>query len=157
MERKIPWYCPSAGSAHWVDPPNNYLFAHYPLYSGDAQVLVNYAIKTLGYKRIALIYQNDDYGKLGLVGAKKELAKHNMKLAAEVPVQLAETDMRPHVMLMKKTQAEAAIMFVTPGHVARLLGTGKALLAPGGRRFYAGHINITGHHIDLVKTEFGVF
>jgi ABC-type branched-subunit amino acid transport system substrate-binding protein len=127
MDRKIPWYCPSTGSAHWVDPPKKYLFAHYPLYSGDAQVLVNYAVNTLGFKRIALIYQNDDYGKLGLVGAKRELAKSNLQLAAEVPVQLTETDMKPHIMLMRKTKAQAAIMFVTPGHVARLIGTGKAM------------------------------
>ena len=127
MERKIPWLCPSTGSTHWVDPPKKYLFAHYPLYSGDSQVLVNYAVNTLGFKKIAIAYQNDDYGKLGLIGAKRELGKSGLKLAAEIPVNVADTDMKPHIMKFRKAKAEAVLLFVTPGHVARLQGTGKAM------------------------------
>jgi ABC-type branched-subunit amino acid transport system substrate-binding protein len=127
MDKKIPWVSPSTGSAHWVDPPKKYLFALYPLYSGDAQVLVRYAAQDLGLKRIAIAYQNDDYGKLGLVGARKQMTKEGMQLVAEIPVNVADTDMKPHVMELKKAEADTVIMFVTPGHVARLLGTGKAM------------------------------
>jgi ABC-type branched-subunit amino acid transport system substrate-binding protein len=127
MERRIPWVSPSTGSAHWVDPPMRYLFTIYPLYSGDAQVLVKYAVHELGLKRLAITYQNDDYGKLGLVGTKKQLADEGMKLAAEIPVNVADTDMKPHIMALKKARADAVLLFVTPGHVARLIGTGKAM------------------------------
>jgi ABC-type branched-subunit amino acid transport system substrate-binding protein len=127
MERKIPWVSPSTGSAHWVDPPQKYLFALYPLYSGDAQVLVSYTVNQLGLKKIAITYQNDDYGKLGLVGARKQMTKHGLKLAAEIPVNVADTDMKPHIMKLRQVEAEAVLMFVTPGHVARLIGTGKAM------------------------------
>ena len=127
MKRKIPWICPSAGSRHWVDPPSKYLFAAYPMYFGDAQVLCRYAIDKLGKKRIAVAYQNDDYGKQGLEGAEKELAKKGMKLAAQIPVAVTDTDMRPHIMALKKAKADAVLLFVTPGGVARLIGTGKAM------------------------------
>ena len=127
MERKIPWISPSTGSAHWVDPPKKELFALYPLYSGDAQVLVRYAAQDMGLKRIAIAYQNDDYGKLGLVGAQKQMTKEGMKLVAEIPVNVADTDMKPHIMALRKAEADAVLMFVTPGHVARLIGTGKAM------------------------------
>jgi len=127
MERKIPWISPSTGSAHWVDPPKKQLFALYPLYSGDAQVLVRYAAQDMGLKRIAITYQNDDYGKLGLVGAQKQMTKEGMKLVAEIPVNVADTDMKPHIMALRKAEADAVLMFVTPGHVARLIGTGKAM------------------------------
>jgi ABC-type branched-subunit amino acid transport system substrate-binding protein len=127
MERKIPWVNPSTGSAHWVDPPQEYLFAVYPLYSGDAQVLVRHAVEVMGLKNIALVYQNDDYGKLGLVGAQKQIKIEGMKLAAEVPVNVADTDMKPHIMKLRQAEADAVLMFVTPGHVARLIGTGKAM------------------------------
>ena len=127
MERKIPWISPSTGSAHWVDPPQKYLFALYPLYSGDAQVLVSYAANQLGLKKIAIVYQNDDYGKLGLVGAQKQMTRQGLKLAAEVPVNVTDTDMKPHIMKLRQADAEAVLMFVTPGHVARLIGTGKAM------------------------------
>jgi len=32
-------------------------------------------VKNLGKKKIAIAYQNDDYGKNGVQGAEKELAK----------------------------------------------------------------------------------
>lgn len=127
MERKIPWLGPSTGSTHWVDPPNEYIFAVYPSYAGDSQILVNYAVKKMGLKRIAIIYQNDDYGKLGVVGANYQAKKDGIKLVAEVPVNVADTDLKPHVMEVRKVKAQAVLMFVTPGHVARLIGTGKAM------------------------------
>jgi branched-chain amino acid transport system substrate-binding protein len=127
MERKIPWLGPSAGSRHWVEPPNKYLFNIYPLYLGDAQVLCQYAVSTLGFKRIAIAYANDDYGKQGLEGAEKQLAKYGMKLVEQIPVNITDTDMKPHIMQLKKAEAEAVLMFIYPGHVARLQGTGKAM------------------------------
>jgi len=127
LERKIPWVGPSTGSAHWVDPPTKYIFAVYPLYSGDAQILANYAVKDLGLKKLAVVFQNDDYGKLGLVGTQKQLQKDGLKTVAEIPVNIADTDMKPHIMELKKAEAEAVIMFVGVGTLARLIGTGKAM------------------------------
>jgi branched-chain amino acid transport system substrate-binding protein len=127
MERKIPWLGPSAGSRHWIEPPKKYLFNSYPLYLGDAQVLSQYAVGTLGFKKIAIAYQNDDYGKQGLEGAQKQLAKHGLKLVEQIPVNVADTDMKPHIMKFRQAEAEAVLMFVGPGQVARLIGTGKAM------------------------------
>ena len=127
MERKIPWIGPAAGSRHWVEPPNKYLFNTYPLYLGDAQVLTRYAVNTLGFKKIAIAYQNDDYGKQGLEGAQWQLDKSRLQLVEAVPVNLADTDMKPHIMKFRKAGAEAVLLFVTPGHLARLIGTGKAM------------------------------
>jgi len=126
-ERKIPWLGPSAGSRHWVEPPNKYIFNIYPLYLGDAQLLCQYAVGTLKFKRIAIAYQNDDYGKQGLEGAETQLAKYGMELVEAIPVNVADTDMKPHIMKFRKAKAEAVLLFVGPGHVARLQGTGKAM------------------------------
>jgi branched-chain amino acid transport system substrate-binding protein len=127
MDRKIPWIGPSAGSRHWIEPPNKYLFNTYPLYLGDAQLLCKYAVETLGFKRIAIAYQNDDYGKQGLEGAQKQLAKSGLKLVAKIPVNVSDVDMKPHIMKFSRAKAEAVLLFVGPGHVARLQGTGKAM------------------------------
>ncbi len=127
MERKIPWLGPSAGSRHWIQPPNKYLFNSYPLYLGDAQLLCKYGHETMGFKKFAIAYQNDDYGKQGLEGAQKQLDKYGLKLVEQIPVNVADTDMKPHIMKFKKAEAEAVLLFVGPGHVARLIGTGKAM------------------------------
>jgi len=127
MDRKIPWIGPSAGSLHWITPPQKYLFGVYPLYYIEAKALCEYSVKKMGKKRIAIAYQNDDYGKNGVKGAEVELAKHGLKLVAEIPVEMADTDMKPHVMLLKKAKADAVLLWVTPTHAARIVGTSKAM------------------------------
>jgi ABC-type branched-subunit amino acid transport system substrate-binding protein len=127
MDRKIPWIGPSAGSIHWITPPQKYLFGVYPLYYIEAKALCEYAVKKMGKKRIAIAYQNDDYGKNGVKGAVIELAKHGLKLVAEIPVEVSDTDMKSHVMLLKKAKADAVLLWVTPTHAVRIVGTSKAM------------------------------
>ena len=127
MEKQIPWVGPAAGSLNWITPPQKHLFAVYPLYYTEAQVLVRYAVKTMGKKKVAIAYQNDDYGKNGVQGAEKELAKHGLKLVAQVPVEQADTDMKPLVMEFKKVDADLVLLWVTPTHAVRIVGTAQAM------------------------------
>lgn len=127
MERKIPWVGPVAGSLHWIDPPNKYLFPVYPLYYSEAKILCRYAIENLGKKRIAIAYQNDGYGKNGVKGAATELAKHGLELVAKVPVELRDTDMKSHVMKLRKSEADMVLLWVGPTHAPRILGTAAAM------------------------------
>ena len=127
MERKIPWIGPSSGSLHWINPPSKYLFPVYPLYYIEAKALVRYAVENLGLKKLAIAYQNDDYGKNGVEGAKKELITYGMDLVEAVPVEVKDTDMNSHVMRLRKSGADAVLLWVTPGHAVRIVGTGKAM------------------------------
>ena len=54
MDRKIPWIGPSAGSLHWITPPQKYLFAVYPLYYIEAKALCEYAVKQIRKKRMRI-------------------------------------------------------------------------------------------------------
>lgn len=127
MERKIPWVGPSAGSLHWITPPQKYLFAVYPLYYIEAKALVRYGVEKMGFKKVAIIYQNDDYGKNGVKGAKEELAKYDMKLVAEVPVNLTDSDLKPHVMQLKNSGADMVLLWTSPKHAVITVGTSKAM------------------------------
>ncbi len=127
MDRKIPWVGPAAGSMHWITPPQKYLFGVYPLYYMEAKALCRYAIDQLGKKRIAIIYQNDDYGKNGVKGAIDELATRRMKLVAKISVELKDTDMRPHVMKLRQSKADMVLLWTGPVHAVRIVGTAAAM------------------------------
>jgi ABC-type branched-subunit amino acid transport system substrate-binding protein len=127
MERKIPWVGPSAGSIHWIDPANRYLFPVYPLYYIEAKALVRHAVENLGVKRVAIAYQNDDYGKNGVQGAEKELITQGLKLVAKVPVEVKDTDMKPHVMKLRQAKPDMVLLWVGPVHAVKIVGTGKAM------------------------------
>ncbi len=100
--RKVPWVSPATGSTHWAYPPTKYLFALYPHYIDEAAILANYAVNKLGKKRIAFFYQNDDFGKEGLAGLEYALGKMGKKLVASVPVEVLDTDLSSHCMMLKK-------------------------------------------------------
>jgi ABC-type branched-subunit amino acid transport system substrate-binding protein len=89
--------------------------------------LVRHAVEEMGFKRVAIAYLNDDYGKNGLTAARKELISHGMKMVAEVPVELKDQDMKPHVMKLRQAKADMVLLWVTPVHAARIIGTSKAM------------------------------
>ena len=127
MERKVPWIGPSAGSMQWITPPQKYLFGVYPLYFMEAKTLVRHAVEKLGLKRVAVAFQNDEYGKNGLRGAKEELKKHGLEVVAEVPVEVKDTDMKPHVMKLRKAKADMVLLWTSVSHAVRLVGVSKAM------------------------------
>ncbi len=127
MQRRIPWVGPSAGSLHWITPPHKELFAVYPLYFAEAKALCRYAISNLKKKRIAIAYLNDDYGKNGLQGAAEALAAHGLKLAAQVPVELKDADMKPHVMQLRKAKPDVVLLWTPVPHAVKIVGTSKAM------------------------------
>jgi ABC-type branched-subunit amino acid transport system substrate-binding protein len=122
-KNKVAWVGPATGSTHWAFPPTKYLFATYPLYVDEAAILVNYAVKELGMKRIGFFYQNDDYGKEGLAGAEYALQKLDMELVASVPVEPLDTDLSSHCMKLKEAEPDCVLMWVLPKHGAIILGT----------------------------------
>jgi branched-chain amino acid transport system substrate-binding protein len=127
MTRGVPWVGPSTGIDKWIDPPQKYLFAVYPLYRIEAKALCRYAVDTLGKKKIAILYQNDDYGKSGVRGATEALSAKGLSLVAEVPVNATDSDLKPHIMKLRSTGAEVVLLWTNPKHAVMAVGISKAM------------------------------
>jgi ABC-type branched-subunit amino acid transport system substrate-binding protein len=122
MENKVIWVSPSTGSSHWTVPFQKHIFAVYPRYQDEAYLLTKYVYETLGMKKIAFFYQNDDYGKGGLQGAQQFLTERRKSLVALVSVEVPDTDLSSHALKLKQSGAEAVIMWLLPKHAAIILG-----------------------------------
>jgi len=125
MERKIPWVAPLTGSPIFAVPPKEYLFVAYAPLDREAEILVKYGVETLKKKRVAFVYLNDELGKSGLKGAEKQLAKFGMKLVESIPVQFNETDMRPHLMRLRRANADLVIQYYNYHLAIRLMVAAK--------------------------------
>ncbi|MFH1624822.1 MAG: ABC transporter substrate-binding protein [Pseudomonadota bacterium] len=121
-DQKIPWVGPASGSSRWANPPTRYLFAVYPNYVDEANLLTSYALTTLKAKKIAFFYQNDDYGKEGLVGAQKTLERYNTKLVQQVSVEPLDTDVSSQALKLKMSRPDIVILWLLPKHAAMMLG-----------------------------------
>jgi branched-chain amino acid transport system substrate-binding protein len=121
-ENKVVWVSPSTGNKHWSRPFQKYIFAVYPLYVDEAYLLTQYAVEKMGRKKIAVFYQNDDYGKDGLEGVEKYMKEKGMELAARVSVEVPDTDLSSHALKLKESGADVVIMYLLPKHAAIILG-----------------------------------
>lgn len=73
------------------EPFNRHVFHVRASYFDETERIVQH-LTTLGMKRIAVFYQNDSYGKAGLEGVERALAKRQLKTVATGTVERNSTD-----------------------------------------------------------------
>jgi len=121
MENKVIWVGPASGVYEWIHPIQKYLFAVYPLYDDEAFNMTGYLYEKLGFKKIAMFYQNDDYGKQGMMGVERYLLRKNIKLVEKITAEVTDRDLSTHALKLKNSGAEAVIMWTNPQGAALLL------------------------------------
>jgi branched-chain amino acid transport system substrate-binding protein len=110
-----------SGVTNWIHPFNRYIFPIYPLYIDEAYALTRYFFEQLKITKVAVFYQNDDYGKQGLEGVERYEKEKGLKLAASVSAEVTDRDLSSHALKLKNSGAEAVIMWAMPTHGALLL------------------------------------
>jgi len=125
-ENKIPLITVYADVRIWANYPKDklkYIFVSYPDYENEAEYLATFALTNLGAKKVALFYQNDDYGKMAMQGAKIGLSKLPGKpeLAGAIPYDVTERALATHAQKLKETGADTLVIYPTMTHGALIL------------------------------------
>jgi ABC-type branched-subunit amino acid transport system substrate-binding protein len=125
-ENKVPLITAYGDVRIWAREPKKklrYIFIAYPDYEDEAEYITKSALKSLKSKKIALFYQNDDYGKMAMAGVKKALKAMPGKaqLMAAVPYEVTERALGTHALKMKESGADTAIIYPTMAHGALIL------------------------------------
>lgn len=121
IEQDIPWVGPLSGSTHFAYPPQESIFAIYPLYSKEGAIQVEYALDEIGAEKIAIIYQNDDYGKGGLIGAEMMLEDRGLDLVESLSVEITDSDLSSHAARLRESGADVVLMWLLPRQAAIIL------------------------------------
>ncbi|MBS4214956.1 ABC transporter substrate-binding protein [Neobacillus rhizophilus] len=103
------------------------IFEMYPDYKTDGHTLAKYAIKELEGKKIAVWYQNDDYGKNELEAITDELEKSNMTLVKAIPYNPTDVDFSSSVLQLKEAKPDVLIMAPAQKPLAQFLKDAKKL------------------------------
>ncbi len=116
----------------WINPTTNdiwagyrnrkYLFVTYPSYLNEGRILTQYAAEKLGTKKIAVFYQNDEYG-LGLLrGVKYGLAAaKGVKLAGQASYEVTDTDVSAQAVKLRGSGADTVFIAAAPGQGALIV------------------------------------
>ncbi len=84
--KKVPHILISTGAAKWNDPKNfPWTTPFYPPYEQEAQIYAKYVLKELPTAKIAVLYQNDDFGKDYLRGFKEGLGGKTSLIRPSTP------------------------------------------------------------------------
>jgi len=110
-----------SGVTNWIRPFNRYIFPIYPLYVDEAKALTGYFYENMKLTKVAVFYQNDDYGKQGLEGVERYEKEKGLKLAASVSAEVTDRDLSSHALQLKDSGAEAVVLWAMPTHGALLL------------------------------------
>ncbi len=79
-------------------------------YFQETEEMVERLTKDLAISKIAIMYQDDAYGRAGLDGVKKALEKRKMELVGEGTYERNTTAVKGAVLAIKKVSPEAVIM-----------------------------------------------
>ena len=104
-----PLVAPYTGGEVLRSPFNPYIFHVRAGYADETEHIVK-QVATLGTTRIAVMYQNDAFGKAGLAGVEAAVAKRNMKLVMTAPYERNTDQVTDAVRQIMASDAQAVIM-----------------------------------------------
>jgi branched-chain amino acid transport system substrate-binding protein len=85
-----------------------------PSYQGEGWILGQYLAKTKKRGKVAVLFQNDDYGKDLLGGLKRGLQRSGVKVVAAQPYEVTAADVSSQVAKLKASGAGIFAIFATP-------------------------------------------
>lgn len=121
--KKVPQLLISAGGSKFNDPKQYpWTVPFYPSFETEAIGFVKYALKAQPGAKIAVLYQNDDYGKDFLKGLKKGLGDANLKLiVAETSYELTDPTVDSQMINLAASRANVFMSFTTPKFAAQAI------------------------------------
>src|SRR4030088_70254 len=121
--KKVPQLFVATGATKWNDPKNfPWTMGWQPSYQSETQIYAKYLLKEKPGAKIAVLYQNDDYGKDYLKGLKDGLgAKAASMIIAEESFATTEPTVDNHIVKLKSTGADVFVNIATPKFAAQAI------------------------------------
>ncbi len=106
----VPFIGPFTGAEFLRSPFKRTVINVRGSYFQETEAMVEHLVKDLGVSRIAILYQDDSYGRAGRTGARRALERRNMQLVAEGTYRRNTTAVKRAVLSIRKGKPQAVIM-----------------------------------------------
>ncbi len=90
-----------------------------PSYYGEAQIYGRWIVKNRPRARIAILFQNDDYGRELIAGLRKGLGRMSSRIIAQQGYEVTESDVQSQVARLKASNANTFMVFGTPRYATQ--------------------------------------
>src|SRR5262249_4636996 len=121
--KRVPQLFVATGATKWNDPKEfPWTMGWQPSYQSESHIYAKYILKNRPNGKIAILYQNDDYGKDYLKGFKDELgAKAASMIVAEESYETTEPTIDTHIVTLKASGADIFFNITTPKFAAQAI------------------------------------
>ena len=121
--KKVPQLFVATGATKWNDPKEfPWTMGWQPSYQSEGHIYAKYLLKEKPGAKIAVLYQNDDYGKDYLKGLKDGLGeKAASMIVAEESFETTEPTVDNHIVKLKSSGADVFVDIATPKFAAQAI------------------------------------
>ena len=109
-EASVPFIGPFTGAAFLRDPSLGNVINVRGSYDQETEAWIEHLTTDLGVSRIAILYQDDTFGRAGLSGVTKAMEKRGMKLVAEGTYERNTTAVKTALLTIRQANPEAVVM-----------------------------------------------
>ncbi|HEY7843953.1 MAG TPA: ABC transporter substrate-binding protein [Bradyrhizobium sp.] len=119
--KKVPQLFIATGATKWNDPKEfPWTMGWQPSYQSESRIYAKYILKNYPNAKIAVLYQNDDYGKDYLKGLKDGLgAKAASMIVDEESYEVSEPTIDSHIVKLRASGADIFIDLTSPKFAAQ--------------------------------------
>jgi branched-chain amino acid transport system substrate-binding protein len=120
--KKVPQLFVATGATKWNEPKDfPWTMGWQPSYQSEARIYAKFLMKEKPDGKIAIMYQNDDFGKDYLKGLKDGLGAKVSMIVAEESYETSEPTIDSHIVKLKATGADVFINITTPKFAAQAI------------------------------------
>ena len=119
--RNVPVIGPFTGAEFLRAPELHNVVNIRASYRAEAEAWIKHLTEDLGFKDIAIFYQDDSFGRDGLAGVKLALEKRGMELTAEGTFERNTRAIGSALRTIKRAEPEAVVMVGTYGPCAEFI------------------------------------
>jgi branched-chain amino acid transport system substrate-binding protein len=118
-------------------------------YDAETEAWMRTLVDEMGMSRIAILYQDDGFGRVGLAGATAALERRGMTLVAEASYTRNTVAVKSALIEIRKSEAEAVVMVGAPQPVAEFVRLSRQI------GFDPTFVNISFVGTDALVSELG--
>jgi branched-chain amino acid transport system substrate-binding protein len=120
--KKVPQIFVATGATKWGDPKNfPWTMGFQPNYQSEGRIYAKYILQHHPAGKIAVLFQNDDYGKDVLKGLRDGLGSKTSMIIAEMPYEAADPTVDSQIVRLKASGADIFINIATPKFAAQAI------------------------------------
>jgi branched-chain amino acid transport system substrate-binding protein len=121
-QKKVPHLFVATGAAKWGDEKQYpWTTGFQPDYRTEAQIYAKYILKEKPNAKVAVLYQNDDFGKDYLIGLKAVFGDRYAKLVTEATYEPTDPTIDSQITTLQGTGADVLVVAAAPKFAAQAI------------------------------------